>query len=397
MRKGFTLIELLVVIAIIAILAAILFPVFAKAREKARQTSCLNNQRQIATATLMYAQDHDEQLPEATAFWGAINLDKGVLKCPTASRLPNGYVFNNLVAGKALGESPLSSPETAMITADGAHAATRQDAVYYATYDNVAYEAVDLASRHSGKFMVAFADGHTELTGTPPGLSGKPQVPAIIPMAGLELWLKADAGVTTSGTNVSTWTDQSTAHNDATLAAGSTVTAATNNGKQYIDFTAQCNPVTGGFYPTNYLQFTTRMTDMRTIFFVFYDNLPAGIDYHSVILGDDTLYDFCTGSFWACGSFFSGTWANPGILNGTVRVNGQSVTPSATPFNRTPTVYTILSTANLTASNIGHDRSYASSLYGRLAELIIYKTPQNSAQVTQIEQYLGQKYGITVQ
>ena len=62
MRKGFTLIELLVVIAIIAILAAILFPVFAKAREKARQTSCLSNVKQIALGMLMYAQDYDERL-----------------------------------------------------------------------------------------------------------------------------------------------------------------------------------------------------------------------------------------------------------------------------------------------------------------------------------------------
>ena len=62
-KKGFTLIELLVVIAIIATLAAILFPVFAQAREKARQTSCLSNLRQIGTATLMYAQDFDGAYP----------------------------------------------------------------------------------------------------------------------------------------------------------------------------------------------------------------------------------------------------------------------------------------------------------------------------------------------
>ncbi len=61
-RKGFTLIELLVVIAIIAILAAILFPVFARAREKARQTSCLSNVKEIALGALMYAQDYDEKL-----------------------------------------------------------------------------------------------------------------------------------------------------------------------------------------------------------------------------------------------------------------------------------------------------------------------------------------------
>ncbi len=62
-KRGFTLIELLVVIAIIAILAAILFPVFAKAREKARQTSCLSNMRQMGVGTMQYVQDHDERFP----------------------------------------------------------------------------------------------------------------------------------------------------------------------------------------------------------------------------------------------------------------------------------------------------------------------------------------------
>ena len=69
-HRGFTLIELLVVIAIIAILAAILFPVFAKAREKARQTSCLSNVKQIALGGVAYCQDYDERFPAHGCGWG---------------------------------------------------------------------------------------------------------------------------------------------------------------------------------------------------------------------------------------------------------------------------------------------------------------------------------------
>jgi prepilin-type N-terminal cleavage/methylation domain-containing protein len=76
--RGFTLIELLVVIAIIAILAAILFPVFARAREKARQTTCTSNQRQIAASVQMFAQDHDETLPLSATFWDNADVDDGV-------------------------------------------------------------------------------------------------------------------------------------------------------------------------------------------------------------------------------------------------------------------------------------------------------------------------------
>ena len=70
LRKGFTLIELLVVIAIIAILAAILFPVFAQAREKARATSCLSNEKQVALAAIMYTSDNDETFMEGNDSYG---------------------------------------------------------------------------------------------------------------------------------------------------------------------------------------------------------------------------------------------------------------------------------------------------------------------------------------
>ncbi|MDH7568888.1 MAG: prepilin-type N-terminal cleavage/methylation domain-containing protein, partial [Armatimonadota bacterium] len=62
-RRGFTLIELLVVIAIIAILAALLFPVFARARENARKATCMSNCKQIGMATMQYVQDYDETFP----------------------------------------------------------------------------------------------------------------------------------------------------------------------------------------------------------------------------------------------------------------------------------------------------------------------------------------------
>jgi len=139
LREGFTLIELLVVIAIIAILAAILFPVFAQAREKARQASCQSNLKQMATAFMMYKQDYDEHYPFGGWFpdangnccgpfgtWEWQNSiapyikNKGVYRCPSSTDLdedpkdptawqwnrnPVSYLYNNFLAE---GRNPLN-------------------------------------------------------------------------------------------------------------------------------------------------------------------------------------------------------------------------------------------------------------------------------------------------
>jgi prepilin-type N-terminal cleavage/methylation domain-containing protein/prepilin-type processing-associated H-X9-DG protein len=160
--RGFTLIELLVVIAIIAILAAILFPVFARAREKARQTTCSNNQKQIITTALMYAQDHEEVLPAAASAWNEMALPAAALVCPTAGKkVSNGYVISTYTAGQALGDLP-SDPTGTLFCADGVHKATAAPV----TYDNVAYAPGDLDFRHAKGNIAAYADGHVQVDKT---------------------------------------------------------------------------------------------------------------------------------------------------------------------------------------------------------------------------------------
>jgi prepilin-type N-terminal cleavage/methylation domain-containing protein len=124
-HKGFTLIELLVVIAIIAILAAILFPVFAKAREKARQTSCQSNLKQIGLGFVQYTNDYDEKYPAAINWASAIypyEKSTNVFHCPddtntaSASASPLSYAINANLAGH--NQAILSSPSVTVLATE---------------------------------------------------------------------------------------------------------------------------------------------------------------------------------------------------------------------------------------------------------------------------------------
>ena len=213
-RAGFTLIELLVVIAIIAILAAILFPVFAQARDQARKSACLSNLNQMGKAVIMYTQDYDETYPMVYGGYAGIaraaeyilvypyikNVD--VWRCPSAApsdgatwpdsiadvmgvprsqgrRFNYGYNWGVLIyAGGGLLEPERVTPAGQSYQAGKAMAALVAPAdvfVYsdsYDTYrptmgtdwilDSYSGPARNSSLRHGGRFNVAFADGHAK-------------------------------------------------------------------------------------------------------------------------------------------------------------------------------------------------------------------------------------------
>ncbi len=189
MRRGFTLIELMVVIAIISILASILFPVFSKAREKARATACLANINQLGTATMMYRQDYDDTFPLSWCVnydgtwnhtWrGAIepyvsNYD--IYTCPSAPDLAYdlnpyngadmcGYAINNTYTGwgdnfdppAGAREAAVASPSTTILYLDF-------NGWFEVTWQYYAPDLLQvLPKRHNGALNICFCDTHCKL------------------------------------------------------------------------------------------------------------------------------------------------------------------------------------------------------------------------------------------
>lgn len=203
-KRGFTLIELLVVIAIIAILAAILFPVFARAREAARQSSCLSNTKQIGTGIMMYVQDYDEMYPRmwqggAGSAWVHVPVNQtassnyftwaeciysyvkndGVFQCPSRkftqaqmpySTFPMSYNYNGSAGGMSgVAMASVDNSANTVVAYDGwtmdawwtpANQAALLSGQVGTTPWTQAYW--DLVKRHNGGTNIAFADGHSK-------------------------------------------------------------------------------------------------------------------------------------------------------------------------------------------------------------------------------------------
>ena len=184
-RHGFTLIELLVVIAIIAILASILFPVFSKAREKARQAGCASNIRQISLAIQMYAEDYDETYPLMSypagnsgnkywyqAIYPFIQSTK-IFACPddsstmmpgdqytadgiwVSNKLKNSYAYNYQLKGVTM--AAVTSPSDLFMNWDASTASVDTDNL---PETNNRYRTV--VPIHTGGDNYAFADGHVK-------------------------------------------------------------------------------------------------------------------------------------------------------------------------------------------------------------------------------------------
>ena len=189
MRRAFTLIEILVVIAIVALLAAILFPVFSRARENARKTSCANNTRQIGLAILQYAQDNDETLPPVAyeddagddVQWPELVEPylKGAqaLKCPSDSRSRSvSYGLNEAAfvdweddpSDPALTLAEFEHPaETVMggdVGTEDDFTTPRPDTLKMVEPGDDLDDAVDArpAARHLERVNIAFMDGHVK-------------------------------------------------------------------------------------------------------------------------------------------------------------------------------------------------------------------------------------------
>ena len=181
-RNAFTLIELLVVIAIIGILAAILFPVFASAREKARQTSCLNQVKQMGIAMLSYAQDYDEHMeyqatdgvgnwtdPTAAGNWAASCIpymkNTQIFIDPSSSggvAYPISYLGNGQVFGYGIALAAFTQPSGCALVQCAAY---QWPSVYMRPLPGGASFTSPQWIGHNGGQNMVYADGHGKWMG----------------------------------------------------------------------------------------------------------------------------------------------------------------------------------------------------------------------------------------
>jgi hypothetical protein len=206
-----------------------------------------------------------------------------------------------------------------------------------------------------------------------------------VPLAGMRMWVKPEVGIVSDGGRVTRWEDQSGQNNhliQSSVDAQPSFVADAGNGRPAVRFDGA----------NDWLQFTTRITTVRTVFWVVRETAgtPNGYRY---LLGDGTEFHFHSGSGH---QIWGSDHASAHVLNGQTFVNGAAVDGATTNRPSALSVVSVITTGPVSAASLASDRSLGRHWWGDVAELIVYDVPLSGTDHKAVEDHLARKHGLYI-